>query len=204
MKSEPNSFSDGITISVTPSLVMEYLFCPRFIYFMECLNIPQREEMRLKVQLGRRVHDAKQQINKEYLRKKIGCIDKKILVYLSSSHYRVRGLLDEVLKLSDGSLAPLEYKFAVYRERLFSTYKMQLALQALMIIDNYQQPVHKGFLVFVRSKNYLLEVSLTEKELLRAQKVIDQVLDIIQTGKYPKRTQSRHKCIDCCYKNICV
>ena len=75
MKSKPNSFNMATkAISVTPSLVMEYLFCPRFIYFMECLNIPQHEERRLKVQLGRKVHETKQQINKDYLRKKIGCI----------------------------------------------------------------------------------------------------------------------------------
>lgn len=204
MKSEQNFFSEQPVISVTPSQVMEYLFCPRFIYFMECLNIPQHEELRYKVQLGRNIHQTKQQINKDYLRKKIGCINKEISVYLSSSRYRVRGILDEILWLSDGSLAPLEYKFAVYRERLYRTYKMQLTLQALMIRDNYQQPVHQGYLVFVRSKNYILNVPLTEKEFQRAQKVIDGVLEIIQTGKYPNATRSRQKCFDCCYKNICV
>ena len=65
MKSELNSFSELHAISVTPSLVMEFLFCPRFIYFMECLNIPQHEARRLKVQLGRRVHETREQINKD-------------------------------------------------------------------------------------------------------------------------------------------
>jgi len=189
---------------VTPSLVMEYLFCPRFIYFMECLNIPQHEERRLKVQMGRKVHETKQQINKDYLRKKIGCINKEISVYLASPRYHIRGLLDEVLWLEDGSLAPMEFKFAVYRERLFKTYKMQLTLQAVLIEDNYQQPVQRGFLVFVRSKNYLLTVPIGDADRRQAQKIIDQILDIIQTGKYPQRTRSRQKCADCCYKNICI
>lgn len=204
MKSERNSFSEPTAISVTPSLVIEFLFCPRFIYFMECLNIPQHEARRLKVQLGRRVHETREQINKDYLRKKIGCIDKEISVYLSSPRNHVRGLLDEVLWLKDGSLAPLEFKFAVYRERLFQTYKMQLTLQALLIEDNYQQPVRSGFLVFVRSKNYLLTVPIGEKERQVAKKTIDQIIAIIQTGKFPQRTRSRQKCLDCCYKNICV
>ena len=40
-------------IFVTVSDALEYLFCPRFIYFMHCLGIAQREERRFKVQKGR-------------------------------------------------------------------------------------------------------------------------------------------------------
>ncbi len=204
MKSELNSFSETAELSVTPSLVMEYLFCPRFIYFMECLNIPQHEEMRLKVQLGRKVHENKQKINKDYLRKKIGCIKKEISVYLSSHKYHIRGLLDEVLWLNDGTISPMEYKFAQYHDRLYRTHKIQLTLQALLIEDNYQLPVQRGFVVYVRSKNYLLTVPITDRERYQAQKTVQEILDIITTGKYPAHTKSRAKCVDCCYKNICV
>lgn len=204
MRLEPNSFSEAVELSVTPSLVLEFLFCPRFIYFMECLNIPQHEQLRLKVQLGRAVHENKQRINKEYLRKKIGCIKKEISVYLNSPKHHIRGLLDEVLWLKDGTLAPMEYKFASYRERLYRTYKLQLTLQTLMIEDNYQLPVQRGFLVFVRSKNHLLTIPIGDRERLQAKKAIEQILDIILTGKFPSRTNSRAKCADCCYKNICV
>ena len=33
-------------IFVTVSDALEYLFCPRFIFFMHCLGIAQREERR--------------------------------------------------------------------------------------------------------------------------------------------------------------
>ena len=204
MKSEQN-FSDNFSqVSVTPSLVLEYLYCPRFIFFMECLNIPQHEELRFKVQLGRQVHQQKRNINKDYLRQKIGCIKKELSVYLSSSRYHVRGILDEVLWLKDGSLAPLEYKFAEYKERLFKTYKTQLILQALLIMDNYQQPVNRGFIVFVRSRNHLLPLTVTEQDFRRAEKIINRILEIIQFGTYPQKTRFTSKCVDCCYKNICV
>ena len=183
---------------------MEYLYCPRFIYFMECLNIAQHEDLRFKVQLGRQVHQQKENINKDYLRKKIGCKNKELSVYLSSSRYHVRGILDEVLWLNDGSLAPLEYKFAEYKERLFQTYKMQLILQAMLITDNYQKPVNKGFLVFVRSRNYLLSIEIEEKDFQQAETIISRILEIIQLGTYPPKTRSTNKCVDCCYKNICI
>ncbi len=204
MKSEQNSFNEQNALSVTPSLVMEYLFCPRFIYFMECLKIPQHEERRFKVQQGRQVHENRTRINKEYVRKKIGCIDKELSVYLSSPRNRVRGILDEALYLRDGSMAPLEYKYAQFKEKLFNTYKHQLILQAWLIMDNYQKPVHNGFIVFVRSKNYLLNVPLNEQDFEKTKQVIDDILDIIYSGRFPKKTSSRSKCVDCCYRNICV
>lgn len=204
MKSKQNSFNEQPPRSVTPSLVMEYLFCPRFVYFMECLKIPQHEEKRFKVQQGRELHETKTRINKDYVRRKIGCIDKEIAVYLSSARYRIRGILDELLYLDDGSAAPLEYKFAQYREQLFNTYKMQLVLQACLIIDNYHKPVSRGFIVFTRSKNRILEVPICDADIRRSQKIIDTILTIVETGLFPGKTAAKTRCIDCCYRNICV
>ena len=46
-------------ITITPSELIEYTYCPRFIYFMVTLDIPQREEKRFKVMKGRDVHKQK-------------------------------------------------------------------------------------------------------------------------------------------------
>ena len=73
-----------IDVSITVSEVIEYMFCPRFTYFMNCLCIPQKEGERYKVQKGRKIHEDKSKINKEYLRKKIGVKNKEISIYLSS------------------------------------------------------------------------------------------------------------------------
>ena len=43
--------------SVTASHLLEYLFCPRFTYFEYVLDIPQHEEKRFKVEVGRKIHE---------------------------------------------------------------------------------------------------------------------------------------------------
>jgi CRISPR-associated exonuclease Cas4 len=48
---------------ITISDVLEYQFCPRFIYFMRCLDIPQHEEKRFKVLKGREVHEERKLTN---------------------------------------------------------------------------------------------------------------------------------------------
>ncbi|MBE9547207.1 MAG: hypothetical protein IMF10_06910, partial [Proteobacteria bacterium] len=42
------------------------------------MDIPQYEEKRFKVQKGRTIHEDKQRINPDYLRKKMGCIERKL------------------------------------------------------------------------------------------------------------------------------
>ena len=58
--------------SLTASHLLEYLFCPRFTYFEYVLDIPQHEEKRFKVDIGRTIHEKIRKTNPEYLRKKLG------------------------------------------------------------------------------------------------------------------------------------
>lgn len=189
---------------ITPSDVMEYCFCPRFVYFMHSLKIPQHEERRYKVMAGREMHRRRLVRNREYLRKKIGCIAKEEDVYLASARLKIRGRIDEILTLSDGSMAPLDYKFAEYKDNIFKTLRIQTMLYAGLIKERYNCEVKRGFICFLRSANKLVEVPITMKELKKAWKIVEDVFSIIYRDYYPRRSNSRRKCLDCTYKNICV
>lgn len=130
-------------MSITPSHIIEYLYCPRFIYYEHVLRIPQFEDRHYKVEKGRNLHDMKLERNKDYLRKRVGAIDKHIDQYLTNE--LLRGVIDEVLVLNDGTMAPLDYKFAKFEERIYNTYRTQLECYAVLIEDNFQRRVDKGF-----------------------------------------------------------
>jgi len=189
---------------ITISDVLEYLFCPRFIYFMHCLEIPQHEEMRFKVLRGREVHEEKRSVNPHYLRKKIGVVRREQNVFLASKEHCIKGIVDEVLFLDDGTAAPFEYKFAEFKEKIFRTYRNQLALHAMMIQEQFNVKVTRGFICFVRSRDHVEEVALSEKDFERARKIVREILKIIGTGYFPERARNRAHCSDCCYRNICV
>lgn len=191
-------------IFLTPSEIIEYLFCPRFIYFIHCLNIPQHEEQRFKVLMGREVHEKKAKLNKDYLRKKINCVKRENLVYLVSERYHLKGEVDEILYLEDNTMAPLDYKFTEYKERLYRTHKIQSTLYALLIMDNYECEVERGFLCYVRSKNLIKEITFKKSDFMKINDIIKEMLLIIQNGYFPKATPYKLRCIDCCYKNICL
>ncbi|MDZ7393812.1 MAG: CRISPR-associated protein Cas4 [candidate division KSB1 bacterium] len=203
MKSEL-CFSETPAVSITITQAMAYLFCPRFTYFEECLGIPEHEETRFKVLMGREVHARKIKINPDYLRKRINVVRKAVSVYLASPTLQLRGIVDEVLWLADGTLAPLEYKFAEYRPFVFGTHRTQLCLQALLISEAFAAPVTRGYLVYVRSKNFLREVPFRPNDFHTARRAVQEVLRIIQSGRFPRQRGTAAQCADCCYRNLCV
>lgn len=202
MQSSPNFFNE-FTGYITPSDIIEFLYCKRFIYYMKCLGIRQNEDKRYKVQLGRNLHENKEDTNKNYLRKKIGSVRKLIEVPLVSEKYMIKGKVDEVNFLEDGSAAPLDYKFALYKDITFKTYKTQMILYSIMIEEMFGVSVDRGYLVYCRGGNELIEISITPEMKSDALKTLEEYKKVL-TGYYPVATRDKAKCTDCCYRNICL
>jgi CRISPR-associated exonuclease Cas4 len=189
-------------ISLTPSHIIEYLYCPRFTYFEYVLGIPQYEEKNYKVVKGRELHDQKLERNKDYLRKKIGVEAKWLDQYLTNGY--LRGKIDEVLLLDSGFMTPLDYKFAEFKDRIFDTYRQQLICYAILIEDNFHKKVEKGYLVYVRSKNKLVEVQISEEDKELVRKSIKNIQEIMEKNHFPKATKYKRRCLSCTYRNICI
>ncbi|MDT0645716.1 CRISPR-associated protein Cas4 [Zunongwangia sp. F260] len=188
--------------SFYPSQIIEYLYCPRYTYFEYVLRIPQYEEKFYKVNRGREVHNEKLERNKEYLRKKIGVTEKWTDQYLGIEG--LRGKVDEVLQLNDGTYAPLDYKFAQWKDKIYDTYRQQLYCYAILIEAVFGGKVEKGFLVYTRSKNKLVEVEIKENAKAEIKKSMDEMLEVIQENKFPKATKVKKRCLNCTYRNICI
>jgi CRISPR-associated exonuclease Cas4 len=199
-------------MTLTPSHIIEYLYCPRFTFFEYVLAIPQYEEKNYKVVRGRELHDRKLDENKDYLRRRIGAVNKHLDQYLTSEIWSdttsrtlagLRGRVDEVLELADGSLAPLDYKFAEWKDRVYETYQTQLYCYAWLIEENFGRTVNKGFLVYTRSKNKLVEVEITDAHKQEVKAAAKAIFDIIDRNYFPKATKYKSRCTHCTYRNIC-
>lgn len=196
-----NSFNEHEEY-VTPSEIIEFMYCSRFTYFMKCLNIRQYEENRYKVQKGREVHEDKTNQNASYVRKRIEGEVKLQNVYLISKKIGIKGIVDEIYKLKDGTYAPLDYKFAEYKDTDFLTYKMQMVLYSLLIEELYECEVKKMFLVYTRSKNRIETIDFDDKLREDVHEILKNYKKVI-SGYYPKATKYKARCVDCCYRNIC-
>jgi len=191
-------------LPLTVTHVLEHLFCPRFTYFEYVLAVPERQERRLLVQKGKQSHEERRRINPTYLRKKLGVTQRQFDVPLTSARLGLRGSVDEVLTLADGSMAPFDYKFAEDRGRVYHNQRMQSVLYGLMIRETFQRPVHRGFLCYLRSKHKIVPIEFSDVDFLRAETVLREILDVIQNGSFPRATRCKARCRDCCYRNICI
>lgn len=189
-------------ISLTPSQIIEYLYCPRYTYFEYVLQIPQHEEKYYKVMRGRELHMEKARQNVEYLRRRIGVTEKRLNQYLTND--LLRGEVDEVLWLKDGTMAPLDYKFARYEEKVYDTYKTQLYCYAWLIRENFGKDVDRGYLVYTRSRNKLVEVPIGASHMDEVEKAAYDINKIVVQNYYPKATKYKRRCVNCTYRNICI
>lgn len=171
---------------------------------MSYLKISQYEKNRFKVMMGREIHKRKAIINKNYLRKRIGVKEKLLEQKLYSRRYRIHGIIDEVLFLDDGTAASLDYKFAQYKDRLFLTHKYQAVMYSMLIEDNYNIHVNKAYVVYVRSKNLLKEITIDKKDYNIVENMIEDIINIIEKGYFPQKTKYKSRCTDCTYRNICI
>src|SRR5262249_32495389 len=136
------------TSPLTVTHLHEHLYCPRFTFFEHVLRVPERQERRPLVQIGRQAHEERRRINPTYLRKKLGVVERHFDVPLSSAALGVRGSVDEALALADGTMAPFDYKFAEYPGQVYLNLKMQSVVYGLLIEEAFGKPVRRGWLCF--------------------------------------------------------
>jgi CRISPR-associated exonuclease Cas4 len=196
--------SEPPVIPLTVTHILEHLYCARFTYFEYVLGVPERQERRSLVQIGRQVHEERKRINPGYLRKKLGVVGRQFDVPMASVQLGIRGVVDEVLTLEDGTRAPFDYKFAEYPGQVYANIRVQSVLYGLLIAETFGVPVHRGFLCYTRSNHKVVEVEHGEKEAQEARAVVAEVLEVIRTGRFPEGTAWKARCRDCCYRNICI
>ncbi len=191
-------------ISITITHVLEHLYCPRFTYFEYVLLVPERQERRWKVQRGREVHLERSKINKSYLRKKLGVTQRLFDVPLVSPSRNIRGIADEVLMFEDGTMGPFDYKFAKAPKKPFRNQVIQSVLYGLMIEDEFGCQVNRGYICYTRDNHKVVEIPITDRLKKQALETVAEVIATIQQGFLPRATSYATRCVDCCYRNICI
>lgn len=189
---------------ITPSHLLSYYFCPRFIWFMYVLAIPEYEERRFKVQKGREIHEDRQKHNPDYLWKKLDVVRRYGPVALQLSEEHLSGVPDDIVELKDGSLAPVDYKWAVYPDFVYPGHRMQIGAYSVLIEKIYHRPVHRGFIFYIRDGSRVVNVKITGRLKEKVRESTEQIVSIIQGEDIPDVAGRKIRCLDCAYRNICV
>ncbi|RLI71914.1 CRISPR-associated protein Cas4 [Archaeoglobales archaeon] len=167
--------------------LIQYLYCPRKIYFIKVMGIKLKKP---KMEFGKELHGK--------LRIKF---DGDILynLYLESENYEIKGVVDAVIKQKN-NYYPVDAKFTRFN-KLFYGWKMQLVAYAVLIEENFGVTVKKGYIYFIDEKR-LKEVEIVSEDKKALRDIVKKVERIINEEKIPNVEKSK-KCEYCEMKKLC-
>lgn len=184
---------------ITVTDVVEHAFCPKFTYYGHVLGLEQFEEKRGTVQSGKKMHRRHEYTNMSYIPR--GLNGKKIIgLKLYSSRLGLVGKIDEAIE-SENKITIIEHKYSDH-VKIGDTLKVQLGLLAILLEENLAKPVKTGVVVFTKEKREVVTAIIDESMRKKALDMLDEVKQIIKTGKSPK-SNFDGRCLNCCYRKVC-
>lgn len=190
---------------VTVSDVKQYLYCPRIIYFDHVIHVPKPPDLKLDV--GKEKHED---MTKKELRRK-GAIfydplldeaEKLLKVDLASESLNLRGILDYLI-MSGGEYIPVDYKFGFSNKgAAHLNHKYQLAAYALLVEDNFNTIVRRGYIHYDKDR-INTRIDMNDEIRRRTIKVISDIGRIVVEEFEPEGTRMKTRCEDCEYSRYC-
>ncbi|HWP56686.1 MAG TPA: CRISPR-associated protein Cas4 [Candidatus Acidoferrales bacterium] len=118
---------------------------------------------------------------------------------LSSERLGLSGKLDLLIDSPEG-LFPVDFKWTTgrpHRNHIF-----QLCGYALLLEEQFQRPVTKGF-VYLIPQNGAAIFDLTAELKQQTQTMLSEIRRMIEQEDMPPPTPVRNRCVDCEYRTFC-
>ncbi len=149
-----------------------------------------------------RIPDTDKDNNKEYKKhhfaaKKVTCILMPKAASLSTDAIILALKYNVDIVFIDYNGQPIG---RVWHSKLGSTTrisKAQLQCYALLVEHNFQKHVNRAFLVYVRSKNKLVEVDIRDGDKIHVMQCAFEIGKIIENNFFPKATSVKKRCLTC-------
>jgi CRISPR-associated exonuclease Cas4 len=206
-KRQPLPVSDVAEPYVSVTDIKHYIYCPRLVYFDRVLHAQpvfgsQQEES--------------QELHEEYVRKELRRKDavyyssefigaeKLLFVQLVSEKLQLQGVVDCIIKTAKGEYIPVEYKnMNSDGGKVYMDHKYQLVAYALLIEENSEAVVKRGFVNYIPEKLILqFEITPTMKSYVK--RVIGHIKRIIKEETLPPIRVAKNKCQGGCgHKQTC-
>ena len=187
---------------LTATDLMKYVYCPRIIYFIYILKrsqmVTKKEEKGIQKESDFQRKGKRTKVVKNYPK-----LPKMMKVSLTSENLGIKTIADSIMiNEREKEAYPIQAKYAYPPRSIYKTYKLQLAMEAMIIEERMGYNVPYGFIKFLRSGE-LIKVMLHDSLKLEVMKSFGKIGKILSSETIPRRTKYRKRCTDCCFKNIC-
>jgi CRISPR-associated exonuclease Cas4 len=120
--------------------------------------------------------------------------EKLLLTSLSSPSLGLRGALDCIIKTEKAEHIPVDYKnLQSNKGRVWMDHKYQLVAYALLINENFETQVRRGFVCYLPEK-LIVELKITPTMKIHVKRIIGHIKRMIREEKLPPIRVAKHKC----------
>ena len=200
--------SDVVEEFVSVTDIKHYIYCPRLVYFDRVLHA--------KPVFGSQQEEGKEQ-HEDYVRKELRRKDavyyspefvgaeKMLFTSLISSGLGLQGNVDCIIRTTKEEYIPVEYKnMNSDRGKVCMDHKYQLVGYALLVEENFETVVKRGFVNYI-PEGLILRVEITPTMKSYVKRVLGHIKRIIRDEELPPIRVAKHKCQGGCgHSQICL
>ena len=184
---------------LTVTDIVEYVFCPKFTYFINVLGLEQFEQKRGTVTGGRKLHNRHEKDNLRYIQQ--GFSGTKIIARkFFSAKYGLSGKIDEAIEM-ENEIVLIERKYSD-NHKIYPALRVQLGLLSVLIEENLHKPVRKAIVVFNKNKRKKIYVKIDDVIKKESLAMLEDVKKIIRSEIMPE-SDFDNRCLNCCFRRVC-
>ncbi|MEM0437717.1 MAG: CRISPR-associated protein Cas4 [Candidatus Micrarchaeia archaeon] len=182
--------------------LMNYIYCPRILYFERVLHIPQATTV--KEYRGREFHKKFNTNSKRaMIADEFRGYEKKYDVFLEDSDSGFRTVLDcLMIDTKNNSAYVLQAKDSFAPRMLYRTQKFQLFAEAYLVRKVLGLQIYCAYVKYLKDKR-LIKVRVGAYSDAEFLAVLSSMRETIKTEEMPEAADYLKKCADCGFYNIC-
>jgi CRISPR-associated exonuclease Cas4 len=189
---------NGYEEAVTISLLKQYTYCPRVVYYETCT--PKVRPVTYKMLAGNDAHDRERNraARRSMFAYQVPNGERRFDVRLLSSVLSLSGLIDEVVITPEEAIV-VDYKMSDWAG---DNHLIQIAAYSLLVEETFGLPVSRGFI-------YLMKVRRFEEVLIDAG-LRNSVMEVLQNIRrirdyeyMPPPVDEKNKCLSCEFRRFC-
>jgi CRISPR-associated exonuclease Cas4 len=178
----------------------QWAYCPRIVFYEYVMPVDKKSTY--KMEHGHAAEEAIDRLEKRRKLTEVGLRDgkRRFHVWCKSDRLGLTGKLDLLIE-AEAELFPVDFKDS--EQALHPNHIVQLCGYALLLEDEYQIPVNRGFIFFIPTEE-IVAVELTSERKQHAFALLGQIRGCIQRESLPEPTEVRTRCEGCEYRNYCA
>lgn len=193
---------DTIHYSIPISMLRQFCFCPRIVYFYLVRQIVPFEND--WVRQGINEHQRQSMLNKRRNLSRYGIKSDNWQVFqnveLSSERENLHGICDTVIRTPDEVII-VEFKNSEVLYNIAGA-KLQACAYSLCYEETFRIEIKRGFILY-GCKGKCYEITFDDALRSKTKTVRDDIIKIIQKGTMPDSSAEQSKCSQCEFFNFC-